>query len=621
MENTRRKVPVETTNSTTLVSCDGLGGYDWSDQAEEGPNYALMAYSTLSSDSELSTDSNCSKTCLKIVETLKSQNEQLLKDLRTYKIQTITYKTSLESVEIADKCKAGLGYNVVPPPYTEIFLPLKPYLSGLEEFVNEPIVSETTVKKPVVATSEVKASEDKPQFRFNTVRNKHVNTARPKAVVNTARPKAVLNVVKGNEVYDVKASACWVWKPKTKVIDRVSKHNSASITGNPQIVLQEKGVIDSGCSRHMTENMSYLTNYEEIDGRYVAFEGNHKGRKITGKEPNSSQDAGFKPFNDVGKKVNEVPRQENKCKDQKEKDSVNSTKRVNVVNVDSNEVNAVGRKSSIKLPDDPNMPELEDISIFEDSNEDVFGAEADLNNLESTFQVGPIPITRIHKDISLNKSLEICIQLLKQGECQRIWRNMVIQALKDPSWIEAMQEELLQFKLKEVWTLVDLPHGKRAIGSKWVFKNKLDEKGIMIMNKARLVAQGHTQEEGIDYDEVFAPVAKIEAIRLFLAYASFKEFMVYQMDVKSAFLYGKIKKEELCTFFEKLMHEKFQMSSMGELIFFLGLQVKQKQDGIFISQDKYVAKILKKFGFLKSRQQAHLWKLKSLYLKMKIKKK
>nr|GEU53256.1 copia protein [Tanacetum cinerariifolium] len=169
-------------------------------------------------------------------------------------------------------------------------------------------------------------------------------------------------------------------------------------------------------------------------------------------EPKSSQDAGFKPSNYVRRSL--------------------------AVNAASNKVNAVGRKSSIKLPDDPNMPKLEDISIFEDSNEDVFGAEADLNNLEYTFQ-----------------------------------------------------------------TLVDLPYGKRAIGSKWVFRNKLDERGIMIRNKVRLVAQGHTQEEGIDYDEVFAPVARIKAIRLFLVYASFRDFVVYQMDVKSAFLYGKIKQE------------------------------------------------------------------------------
>ncbi|GKB40129.1 retrovirus-related pol polyprotein from transposon TNT 1-94 [Tanacetum coccineum] len=119
----------------------------------------------------------------------------------------------------------------------------------------------------------------------------------------------------------------------------------------------------------------------------------------------------------------------------------------------------------------------------------------------------------------------------------------VIQALTDLSWIEAMQDELLQFKLQKVWTLVDLPYGKRAIGTKWVYRNKKDDRGIVVRNKARLVAQGYTQEEGIDYDEVFAPIARIEAIKLFLAYASFMGFIVYQMDVKSAFLYGTIEEE------------------------------------------------------------------------------
>nr|GFB10412.1 hypothetical protein [Tanacetum cinerariifolium] len=110
-----------------------------------------------------------------------------------------------------------------------------------------------------------------------------------------------------------------------------------------------------------------------------------------------------------------------------------------------------------------------------------------------------------------------------------------------------------------------------------------------------LVAQGHTQEEEIDYDEVFAPVARIEAIRLFLAYASFMGFTVYQMDVKSASLYATIDEE---VEFEAFVHEKFQMSATGELNFFLGLQVLPKEDGIFLSQDKYVGDILKKFGYL-----------------------
>ncbi|GJY24791.1 retrovirus-related pol polyprotein from transposon TNT 1-94, partial [Tanacetum coccineum] len=178
------------------------------------------------------------------------------------------------------------------------------------------------------------------------------------------------------------------------------------------------------------------------------------------------------------------------------------------------------------------------------------GVEADMNNLDTTIQVSPIPTTRIHKDHPL---YQVIRDLQLATKTRKMSKNLkehgfeepkkAIHALKDPSWIEAMQEELLQFKLQEVWTLVDLPNGKRAIGTKWVFKNKKDERGIVIINKARLVAQGYTQEEGINYDEVFAPVARIEAIRLFLAYASFKDFMVHQMDVKSAFIYWKIEEE------------------------------------------------------------------------------
>ncbi|GJQ97350.1 putative ribonuclease H-like domain-containing protein [Tanacetum coccineum] len=256
----------------------------------------------------------------------------------------------------------------------------------------------------------------------------------------------------------------------------------------------------------------------------------------------------------------------------------------------------------------------------------------------------------------------------------------ISKTLEEASWVEAIQEELLQFKLQQVWVLVDLPNGAKVIGTRWVYRNKKDERGVVVRNKARLVAQGHRQEEGIDYDEVFAPVARLEAIRLFLAFASYMGFIVYQMDVKSAFLYGTIEEEvyvsqppgfvdpdypkrvykvvkalyglhqaprawyaTLSNFLEKhgyrrgtidktlfikkdkkdiilvqiyvddiifgstkkswsdefeaLMKGRFQMSAMGELTFFLGLQVKQSHDGIFISQDKYVAEILKKFDF------------------------
>ncbi|KAJ9561366.1 hypothetical protein OSB04_006526 [Centaurea solstitialis] len=251
-------------------------------------------------------------------------------------------------------------------------------------------------------------------------------------------------------------------------------------------------------------------------------------------------------------------------------------------------------------------------------------------------------------------------------------------ALNDPFWVEAMQDELLQFERNKVWTLTALPTGKSAIGTKWVFRNKKDENGVMVRNKARLVAQGYCQEEGIDYEETFAPVARLEAIRIFLAYAAHKGFKVYQMDVKSAFLNGNLKEEvyvkqppgfhsekypnhvyfldkalyglkqpprawyerlsnfvyshhfhrgttditlfykntqndillvqiyvddiifcstniSLCKDFESLMQNEFEMSMMGELTFFLGLQVKQSSKRIFINQAKYVQDALKKY--------------------------
>nr|GEU74568.1 hypothetical protein [Tanacetum cinerariifolium] len=152
-----------------------------------------------------------------------------------------------------------------------------------------------------------------------------------------------------------------------------------------------------------------------------------------------------------------------------------------------------------------------------------------------------------------------------------------------------------------VWTMVDLPNDKSAIRTKWVFRNKKDKRGIVVRNKARLVAQGYTQEEGIDYDEVFGPIARIKAIRR----GTIDKTLFIKKDIGDILLvhvyvddiiFGSTKKL-LCDKFEQMMHKRFQMSSMGEFTFFLCLQVKQKDDGIFISQDKYVANILKKFDF------------------------
>ncbi|GKB77180.1 putative ribonuclease H-like domain-containing protein [Tanacetum coccineum] len=242
---------------------------------------------------------------------------------------------------------------------------------------------------------------------------------------------------------------------------------------------------------------------------------------------------------------------------------------------------------NVDLPTDPNMHDLEDVSnaflndgIFSgayDDDDDV-GAEADFNNMDNTIAVSLILTLRVHKDHLKGQILrdpKSAVQtrgkIQKASSVQQALVSYIYnqnrtnhkdhqnclfacflsqeepknisQALQDESWVEAMQEELLQFKLQKVWVLVDLPYGKKVIGTKWVFRNKRDERSIVVKNKARLVAQGFRQEEGIDYDEVFAPVARIEAIRLFLAFASYMGFTVYQMDVKSAFLYGTIEEE------------------------------------------------------------------------------
>ncbi|GJY87812.1 putative ribonuclease H-like domain-containing protein [Tanacetum coccineum] len=284
---------------------------------------------------------------------------------------------------------------------------------------------------------------------------------------------------------------------------------------------------------------------------------------------------------------------------------------------------------------------------LEATRADFFGdeIEMDMNNIITTYPVPSTPNTRIHKDQSIDHVI---------GDVQSgVQTRRMTKTTNEQGFISAIYEEkthkdlqnylfscfLSQIEPKKVWTLVDLPHSKRAIGTKWVYRNKKDERGIVIRNKARLVAQDYTQEEGIDYDEVFAPVARIKAIRLFLVYALFKDFVVHQMDVKSAFLYSKIEEEvyvcqpsgfEDLEFLDRVykiekalygLHQaprawyetlstylldngfqrEFQMRFHGELTFFLGLQVKQKDDGIFISQDKYVDDILKKFGFLTVR--------------------
>ncbi|GJT58856.1 putative ribonuclease H-like domain-containing protein [Tanacetum coccineum] len=294
-ESTRRNIPVETSTSTALVSCDGLGGYDWSDQLEEGPNYALMAYSSSSSDSEVSNDSTCSKSCLETVKTLKSQYYQLHKDLKKSELMVLAYN------QIIDNCKKGLGYNAVPPPYTGNFMPPTPDLSftGLDEFVNELVVENRKSDEEV--SKVVKKYDDAPIIEDWVSDSEEENVTQPKVEKKTVKPSfAKIEFVKpkgktarktAKQVEQLRQNTHtsrgkqrnWNNMMSQKLGSNFEMFNKACYVCGSFDHLQDKGVIDSGCSRHMTGNMSYLTDYEEIDGGYVAFGGNPKGGKITGK--------------------------------------------------------------------------------------------------------------------------------------------------------------------------------------------------------------------------------------------------------------------------------------------------------------------------------------------------
>ncbi|GJY93833.1 putative ribonuclease H-like domain-containing protein [Tanacetum coccineum] len=337
---------------------------------------------------------------------------------------------------------------------------------------------------------------------------------------------------------------------------------------------------------------------------------------------------------DPGNEDSEVLSTEDPRVNQEKDASINNTNTINNVSLTVNaagiEDNVVDEKIVYKCDDDPNMPELEEI-VYSNDDEDV-GVEADMTNLDTHIPVRPILTTRIHKDHPIE---QIIGDIYSAPQTRRMTKSVTEQLIRAQEGNPSIKRSKLDSSYKRGASSVQVTIG------------------IVINNKARLVAQGYTQEEGIDYDEVFAHVSRIEAIRLFLAYASFKDFVVYQMDVKSAFLYGKIEEEvyvcqppgfedpdfpdrvykvekALCglhqaprawyetlstylldngfqrgkidkTLFirrvKEMMHKKFQMSSMGELTFFLGLQVKQKEYGIFISLDKYATEILKKFGF------------------------
>ncbi|GJS41939.1 putative ribonuclease H-like domain-containing protein [Tanacetum coccineum] len=327
------------------------------------------------------------------------------------------------------------------------------------------------------------------------------------------------------------------------------------------------------------------------------------------------------PSSDPGKKDDESVSKESRIDDQEKPEKCTQD-----VNTDGPSINTASTNFNTSSLNINTVSPTVTTTPLEATHADFFSDETklDMSNITTTYPVPSTPNIRIHKDHSLDHvigDVQSGVQTRRmtkttneQGFISAVYEGKthedlytclfpcflsqeepkkVIQALKDPSWIEAMQEGLLQFKLQQVWTLVDLPYGKRAIGTKWVYRIKKDER-----------------------------FARIEAIRLFLAYVSFKDFIVYQMDMKSVFLYGKIKEEvyvcqppgfedpEFPDKVFKIEEEVFVCQPPGfedpefpdrvykvEKALYVYIKHLELEDGIFICQDKYVDEILKKICF------------------------
>ncbi|GJW40000.1 putative ribonuclease H-like domain-containing protein [Tanacetum coccineum] len=511
----------------------------------------------------------------------------------------------------------------------------------------------------------------RPFNRTTTPRTKFSNQK-----VNTAEVKAV-SAVGGKREIVVKPLAGCNWRPKRHYWNKFSKYNGGSNSRkyNSQRALKNKGIVDSGCSMHMTGNKAYLAEYQDYNGGPIAF-GGSKGY-IIDKEFKNKDIIEFCGSKGIKREYNNArtPQQNGVAE------------RKNRTLIEAVYIRPFGCHVTI-------LNTIDHLGKFEGKSDEGFLVGYFLNGKDFKVQKKLI-IVQVHKIILKQEILKWKLNLLKttlyfqycllihelmalcttlqkkvfdlektktaqDNEIDSLKRRVKKLKRKDRSRTHK-QKRLYKFGLtarvessgdeedlgkdasKQGRTIVDTKVGRSLISTTQALETRID------------VAMAHSLwawEEGIDYDEVFAPMARIEAIRIFLAFASYMGFIVYQMDVKSAFLYGKIDEEvyvsqplgfvdskfprkvykvvkalyglhqaprawyaTLSTFLLKSGYRRgtidktlfikkdkndiilVQMSSMVELTFFLGLQVKQKEDGIFISQDKYVEEILKKFDF------------------------
>ncbi|GJS32808.1 ribonuclease H-like domain-containing protein [Tanacetum coccineum] len=359
-------------------------------------------------------------------------------------------------------------------------------------------------------------------------------------------------------------------------------------------------VISDMWKLNQTGDKDKLSDFKEYKGGYVAFGNDPKGGRITGKGTIKTSCIDFENVSYVKElkfnllSVSQIcNKKHNKPRPNKGFENLMLKEIIDHSHMENQGLASEKRKEKDKeindlseSDDDLPKDEIFHGNSFDDENKDTEEEiDLEINNMDNTINVSSSSTLRIHKN--------------------------------------HLQRQIIGPTASGVKTRKQLQDGKRVIGTKWVFRNKRDERCTIIKNKARLVAQGYRQEEGVDYDEVFAPVARIEAIRLFLAFASFmgftiliiqtkfirrgaidktlfikrdrKDIMLVQVYVDDI-IFGSTK-TSMVKEFEELMQKEFTMSSLGELTFFLGLQVKQSTAGIFISQDKYVKDILNKFDF------------------------
>nr|GEW95475.1 retrovirus-related Pol polyprotein from transposon TNT 1-94 [Tanacetum cinerariifolium] len=424
-----------------------------SDQAKEGPNFALMAFSSSNSNTEVSNDSNCLKSCLETIGLLISQNDQLLKDLKKSKLLVIDEfvnepvvknckaMSSEEEPKVVRKCDDALNYEEIDRGYVAFRgNPKGGKITGKEAVSTTCYVqNKVLVVKPHNKTPYELFHGRTPTLSFMRPFGCHVTILNTIDHLGKLDGKADEGFIVG---YSLNSKAFRVFNSRTKIVEenlhiRFSESTPNIIGSGPDWVFD----IDA-----LTRKM----NYEPIAA------GTHSNGFV---DPKSSHDVGSKPSSDDGKKVDEYPRKESECKDQQKEDNVNNTNNVNTISstinaAGTNELNVVGGNISIELPFDSKIPALEDDSIFYfSSNNEVDSAMTDMNNLDTTIQVSLIPTIRIYKDHPLDQVIR---DLQSATQTRKMSNNLkehgfeepkkVIHALKDLSWIE-IEEEVYVCKL------------------------------------------------------------------------------------------------------------------------------------------------------------------------------